>query len=127
MSLLLGINCLFSTYISKGKPLEFYNMSRYKITDFKIFLIFNCLFSVDFEIGSFRNQFECDKCGKCYKHKENMIRHRNRECGVEPAFNCDLCPFRTKRKESLKLHLMSKHERTLDSLLRPQADKQIYQ
>ncbi|KAG8259398.1 hypothetical protein J6590_014868 [Homalodisca vitripennis] len=56
-------------------------------------------------------KFACDKCGKKYKHRENMKRHRDKECGVEPGFICALCPFKTKRKESLMLHMATKHDR----------------
>ncbi|CAB0016851.1 unnamed protein product, partial [Nesidiocoris tenuis] len=49
------------------------------------------------------------KCGKSYKAKGSLARHRKYECGKEPQFQCPYCPHRSKLKEHLKTHIVAKH------------------
>ncbi|XP_024080813.1 zinc finger Y-chromosomal protein-like, partial [Cimex lectularius] len=53
--------------------------------------------------------FPCPVCNKSYKYKDNLIRHQRFECGVEPQFKCQLCPYKAKQKGTLKLHMHNKH------------------
>lgn len=63
-------------------------------------------------IADFHNQkgkFTCDTCFRTYKRKETLLRHKKLECGVDPQFHCPDCQFRTKRRDSLKVHWHTKH------------------
>ncbi|KAI5720363.1 hypothetical protein M8J77_005445 [Diaphorina citri] len=53
--------------------------------------------------------FACDVCGKEYKYKYGLNRHKNFECGQEPRFQCPQCPHRSKRNSSLKDHMAIRH------------------
>ncbi|KAK9882334.1 hypothetical protein WA026_020855 [Henosepilachna vigintioctopunctata] len=37
-------------------------------------------------------------CGKSYKNRPTLLRHLKLECGKEPQFHCEFCPYKTKRK-----------------------------
>ena len=52
----------------------------------------------------------CPTCGKAYKHKHHLKRHRDFECGVEPKFLCPYCPHRTRYRDSLMKHVLARHE-----------------
>ncbi|KAG8259370.1 hypothetical protein J6590_014838 [Homalodisca vitripennis] len=54
--------------------------------------------------------FRCPDCGKSYRHKSNLTKHRRYECGDLKPFTCTLCPYRAKQKCSLKLHVITKHK-----------------
>lgn len=61
--------------------------------------------------GSLFDQiFPCDTCNRSYKNRETLWRHKRYECGKEPQFKCTACPYRGKRKDSLKSHWINKHE-----------------
>lgn len=53
---------------------------------------------------SFPDEIDCPKCGRSYKRRESMNRHRKFECGVDPKFKCQICQMRFKRKDKLKAH-----------------------
>lgn len=55
--------------------------------------------------------YKCDRCGRDYKHKTSLSKHKSFECGKEPRFSCKYvgCIFKTKFKASLKGHLR-KHD-----------------
>lgn len=55
------------------------------------------------------SQYQCTSCNKVYLHKGNLIKHQRYECGDLKPFTCDFCPYRSKQKGHLKLHLFSKH------------------
>lgn len=55
-------------------------------------------------------KYPCDKCGRMYKWKENLNRHKRKECGQEPKYLCTLCPYRAKHKSHLKSHVLFKHQ-----------------
>lgn len=61
-----------------------------------------CLRSV---VGPYR----CPPCGRIYKYKSGWYQHRKHECGKAPAFLCHVCPYSSKQKSSLKIHLAGKH------------------
>lgn len=54
-------------------------------------------------------QHECDRCGRTYKYKDNLLRHQRFECGQEPKFSCTFCSYKAKRKTSLTYHLAARH------------------
>lgn len=49
--------------------------------------------------------FCCKSCGKVYIQKQTLTRHLNYECGKQPKYQCSRCPYLTKHKSSLQLHL----------------------
>lgn len=61
------------------------------------------------------NQYKCTSCNRVYLHKGNLIKHQRYECGDLKPFTCDFCPYRSKQKGHLKLHLFSKHNQTTQS------------
>ncbi|KAG8259371.1 hypothetical protein J6590_014839 [Homalodisca vitripennis] len=58
-------------------------------------------------------KFRCSDCGKCYRHKANLYKHKRYECGDQRPFSCTLCPCSFKQKFSLKRHLLIVHKDTL--------------
>jgi hypothetical protein len=59
--------------------------------------------------------YSCPACGKMYRWKSNMQRHRRQECGKEPQFQCPYCPKRTKQKGNLILHMRTMHSSSIQS------------
>ncbi|XP_018332841.1 longitudinals lacking protein, isoforms F/I/K/T isoform X7 [Agrilus planipennis] len=56
------------------------------------------------------SQFACRHCGKKYRWKSTMRRHEQVECGgKEPMFQCVLCPYKTKQKGNLGVHVRKYH------------------
>ncbi|XP_030388088.1 longitudinals lacking protein, isoforms N/O/W/X/Y isoform X5 [Scaptodrosophila lebanonensis] len=53
-------------------------------------------------------KFVCN-CGKSYKIKGSLKRHKNYECGVEPTLKCPHCPHKCKYKSDLRKHINQKH------------------
>ncbi|KAI5697833.1 hypothetical protein M8J75_016140 [Diaphorina citri] len=53
--------------------------------------------------------FPCDMCGKEYKYKHGLNRHKKYECGQKPKYQCPHCPYRAKQKINLKTHMAIKH------------------
>lgn len=54
--------------------------------------------------------FCCPRCQKVYRWKQSLNLHLKYECGTEPKFQCPYCVFKTKRKWSLKQHILGKHQ-----------------
>nr|CAI5865332.1 unnamed protein product [Callosobruchus analis] len=57
------------------------------------------------DIGVYR----CDRCGKLYKHKNTLNRHKKYECGKEPMFGCQFCSRTFHQKSNLKSHILTTH------------------
>jgi uncharacterized Zn-finger protein len=56
----------------------------------------------------------CQKCGKLYKRPSSLQRHLEYECDKPPRFGCIYCPYRCKRKDTLKMHTVTcKNKRKL--------------
>lgn len=53
-------------------------------------------------------RFQCMGCGKRYKHRESLSRHKH-ACGNVKKFCCPYCPHGTNRNDKLKLHIYSRH------------------
>ncbi len=47
----------------------------------------------------------------------HLLRHRNKECGVEPSFACTYCDYRTAHNSTLKTHITNVHGWFGNSLL----------
>ncbi|KAJ4427499.1 hypothetical protein ANN_25147 [Periplaneta americana] len=54
----------------------------------------------------------CEKCGRSYRHRENLLRHIRVECGKEAQFYCIYCKYKTKHKNNLLRHLRCRHQIT---------------
>lgn len=55
-------------------------------------------------------------CGRSYKGNErkyHLKRHLIYACGVNPQFECTLCPKQFRYKQSLQYHLLSTHKNVL--------------
>ncbi|XP_017756820.1 PREDICTED: zinc finger protein CKR1-like [Eufriesea mexicana] len=57
-------------------------------------------------------RFFCDTCGKSYKWKESLFKHKRVECGKLPQFTCEVCGYRFMHKHHLVKHLASIHRMT---------------
>ena len=59
---------------------------------------------------------QCKNCLKRYRHYSDLTIHFKYKCGKKPVKDriknlmCDLCPFRTWRKHTLKSHQVSVHQ-----------------
>ncbi|KAF6197374.1 hypothetical protein GE061_020258 [Apolygus lucorum] len=54
-------------------------------------------------------KFTCSKCQKKYRHYQSLYNHQSFECGKEPTFACNYCPFKTRWKHGLKSHVINRH------------------
>lgn len=63
------------------------------------------------------NRFQCHKCNKHYKHYRHLQYHSSHECGFEPRYQCEYCPYRSNRKSNLKAHKFTKHLKSNISML----------
>ncbi|KAH8320049.1 hypothetical protein KR074_012142, partial [Drosophila pseudoananassae] len=63
------------------------------------------------------SKYACNVCGKTYKIKGSLKRHKNYECGVEPNLKCPHCPHKCKYKSDLRKHMNQKHADSGDSIL----------
>ncbi|KAH8303067.1 hypothetical protein KR044_004581, partial [Drosophila immigrans] len=62
-------------------------------------------------------KYACNVCGKTYKIKGSLKRHKNYECGVEPTLKCPHCPHKCKYKSDLRKHMNQKHSESGETLL----------
>ena len=53
---------------------------------------------------------KCNKCGRYYRHRNNLYVHQRFECGKEPQFKCEFCNYRAKLKGNLKKHVIGVHQ-----------------
>ncbi|XP_025421328.1 sex determination protein fruitless-like isoform X16 [Sipha flava] len=74
--------------------------------------------SLNENLGSEGRFFCLNMCGRSYKNKQHMTRHMTCECGVQPKFRCQYCMKSFTRKQTLKIHVVSIHNRSPDAILR---------
>ncbi|XP_076172998.1 uncharacterized protein LOC143149473 [Ptiloglossa arizonensis] len=55
-------------------------------------------------------RFFCESCGKSYKWKESLFKHKRVECGKLPQFSCEVCGYRFMHKHHLLKHMTSIHQ-----------------
>ncbi|GLH07095.1 Adult enhancer factor 1 [Gryllus bimaculatus] len=53
--------------------------------------------------------FPCWACGRVYRRMSTLQRHVRYECGKEPQFACQWCPYRAKQKSNLATHCRMLH------------------
>ncbi|KAG8259464.1 hypothetical protein J6590_014934 [Homalodisca vitripennis] len=51
------------------------------------------------------------RCGKQYSNLGTMVRHQREECGRDPHHCCQLCNYRSHRKDTLDRHVRLKHQK----------------
>ncbi|KAL1129433.1 hypothetical protein AAG570_013959, partial [Ranatra chinensis] len=56
--------------------------------------------------------FRCEACGKYYKYKYNLNKHRRYECGGARPFRCSVCSYAANQKVSLINHMITRHKAT---------------
>nr|CAD7585737.1 unnamed protein product [Timema genevievae] len=61
--------------------------------------------------------FCCTDCGKVYRLYTSLARHKRRECGKEPEFQCPLCLYQFKHRFSLERHFRLVHGISIDSYM----------
>ncbi|KAH1002497.1 hypothetical protein HUJ04_008580 [Dendroctonus ponderosae] len=54
--------------------------------------------------------YPCQNCGKVYKHRGNMRRHMQYECGKAAMFHCSFCDRKFHQQSNLKRHFENKHK-----------------
>lgn len=59
-------------------------------------------------------RFACARCGRSYRRKDSLQRHKTWECGKEPQFKCPYCPQRCKRKAHWQRHVRRQHQDQID-------------
>lgn len=52
--------------------------------------------------------YPCE-CGRNYKHRRSLSRHKQQECGKEATHQCQYCPYKAKQKSTLQTHIFIKH------------------
>ncbi|KAG8308292.1 hypothetical protein J6590_002381 [Homalodisca vitripennis] len=57
----------------------------------------------------FQGHFRCE-CGKSYKQKRNLQRHKNYECNQERRFHCLSCQKKFKFKQHAQEHIKLVHK-----------------
>ncbi|XP_017783487.1 PREDICTED: zinc finger protein 425-like [Nicrophorus vespilloides] len=62
-------------------------------------------------IHGFLGKYRCPKCPKLYKYYTSLYSHLKYVCGKEANLKCPIadCPFKTKLKGTLKMHVFLKH------------------
>ncbi|XP_071449197.1 longitudinals lacking protein, isoforms H/M/V isoform X11 [Hetaerina americana] len=50
------------------------------------------------------NLYHCGRCGRTFKHYSSLGRHNRYECGVEPKFQCSMCPLKFKQRYNMIIH-----------------------
>lgn len=58
---------------------------------------------------SSKKRYNCSKCSRSYTIFKSLWRHQHYECGIQPKYECYYCSHKTKYKDSLMKHIMSKH------------------
>ena len=54
--------------------------------------------------------YKCQDCGKQYRWKSTLNRHRLVECGgKEPLHQCPWCSYRAKQRGNLAVHIRKHH------------------
>lgn len=52
----------------------------------------------------------CINCTKSYKSKGGLVRHLKFECGKRPRFQCTYCPYKSKQRSNMYLHIKNRHK-----------------
>lgn len=86
--------------------------------DYQFVICNKLIFCINYCLSNNRKYFlgfQCPKCPKVYKHKNNLNRHMNHECGRSPNRRCPFCNFAAYRRNYLRAHVLNKHNVVLKS------------
>ncbi|XP_033210169.1 zinc finger Y-chromosomal protein-like [Belonocnema kinseyi] len=65
---------------------------------------------------AFNLRHKCDKCSRSYRSSCGLSEHKRLEhAAVIPQFFCDVCEYKTKRKNMLSRHIIACHMQTSES------------
>lgn len=59
------------------------------------------------------------KCGKKYVARKSLSFHQRVECGKDPQHVCKICGFKTYQKGNLKSHLIRRHPKYCQAIVKP--------
>jgi len=62
------------------------------------------------EAESQPSTYYCPNCGKMYTWKTSLYRHLRSECGIKLQMQCPYCPYITKLKTSVQMHIQRQHK-----------------
>jgi hypothetical protein len=60
-------------------------------------------------VSSVPGKFQCNTCGREYRHQPSLWKHVRYECQKEPTFGCSFCPYKAKTKGNLQIHINGVH------------------
>lgn len=86
-------------------PLDYVAVSENK----RIYSVLHKRNNTIHEASKQNDLFPCSKCGKLYKWRTNLLRHKRLECGKEPQFQCPYCPKKSNRNDTLWSHIKIVH------------------
>ncbi|XP_011299000.1 longitudinals lacking protein, isoform G isoform X25 [Fopius arisanus] len=69
---------------------------------------------------------ECETCGKSYKNRYHLLRHRNFECGTGNVFQCPYCDNSFRQRELVIKHIRNKHGRRGVYCIDSRTNKKLY-
>ncbi|KAF2903535.1 hypothetical protein ILUMI_02646 [Ignelater luminosus] len=67
------------------------------------------------------SRYPCNLCGKSYRHVQSLYNHSRFECGKDPQYACPGCPYKAKRKSTLRDHVKRIHPLLENDALNPLA------
>lgn len=53
------------------------------------------------------HRYVCYQCGKKYTYRQTLLRHCRYECNQDPQFKCSYCPYKGRRREHLRTHILT--------------------
>lgn len=69
------------------------------------------------------DRFMCPECGRAYKLKSSLRNHQKWECGKEPQFKCQYCPYKAKQKMHITRHIERMHKNIDYTAIKSEASK----
>ncbi|KAH1008440.1 hypothetical protein HUJ05_008994 [Dendroctonus ponderosae] len=103
-----SFSCLYCNYAARRKYILLDHVRVNHKEDYANFSknIYKFLYS--FQASKYKandqGRYPCNKCGKSYRQKTNLIRHLHFECGLKPRFAC-ICGKKFKRGFDYNIHL----------------------
>ncbi|CAH0381253.1 unnamed protein product [Bemisia tabaci] len=70
--------------------------------------------------------FDCTRCGRKYKYKNNLKTHIKVECGKEPSFGCEECHQKFHHFGTLKRHCILVHNKFLSNTYKDKMSHRLW-